>query len=155
LLDERVGGGRSDAAHVVGVPGDLDVACKHRRDVESVSEGRKKSLQPQTDVQGSILRPNLSERPEQGDQIGRIFAQWVVVFFGQLLKIYKNSPQFWSTFYQSKDDLFIFTEKMVWAIFTSSSGHPGPDATWVFRRSIKEEEESFVFTHFMLSGVQP
>jgi hypothetical protein len=46
-----------------------------------------------------------------------MFAQWAVVYFGQLLKIYRNSPQFLATFYQSKDVVFIFTHKMVWATF--------------------------------------
>jgi hypothetical protein len=28
----------------------------------------------------------------QGDQIGRIFAHWVIVYFGQLLKVTKVDP---------------------------------------------------------------
>jgi hypothetical protein len=33
----------------------------------------------------------------QGDKIGRIFAYWVIVYFGSVLKITK-SPHFWATF---------------------------------------------------------
>jgi hypothetical protein len=34
----------------------------------------------------------------QCDQIGRIFAQWAIVYFGQLLKKHKSSPNFCATF---------------------------------------------------------
>jgi hypothetical protein len=34
---------------------------------------------------------------EQGDQIGRIFAQWVIVYFGQFYKDYRSNPNFWAT----------------------------------------------------------
>jgi hypothetical protein len=34
---------------------------------------------------------------DQGDQIGRIFAQWVDVYFGQLLQNYRSIPQIWAT----------------------------------------------------------
>jgi hypothetical protein len=34
----------------------------------------------------------------QGDQIGRIFAPWVIVYFGQFFENYRSSPHFWSTF---------------------------------------------------------
>jgi hypothetical protein len=33
--------------------------------------------------------------PEQGDQIERIFAQGVIVCFGQLHENYISSPHFW------------------------------------------------------------
>jgi hypothetical protein len=32
-----------------------------------------------------------SMRPKQGDQIGRIFACWVVVYLGQFREIYRSS----------------------------------------------------------------
>jgi hypothetical protein len=34
---------------------------------------------------------------DQGDQIGRIFAQRLIVFFGQILKNNRNRPHFWAT----------------------------------------------------------
>jgi hypothetical protein len=57
----------------------------------------------------------------QGDQIGRILAQWAVAYFWKFLKIYRNSPQFLATFYQSIDDVIYFHEKMVWATFWAIS----------------------------------
>jgi hypothetical protein len=41
----------------------------------------------------------------QGDQIGR-FAQSTIVYFGQYLKKYRNSPQFCASLYQSIGDVF-------------------------------------------------
>jgi hypothetical protein len=38
----------------------------------------------------------------QGDQIGRIFAQWVIVYFGQFLENYRSSPNFGVTFSPGK-----------------------------------------------------
>jgi hypothetical protein len=37
----------------------------------------------------------------QGDQIGRIFAFWAIVFFGVLYEKYKCSPNFCATFFSS------------------------------------------------------
>jgi hypothetical protein len=34
----------------------------------------------------------------QGDQIGRIFAQWAIIYYGQFLENYRCSPHFWVTF---------------------------------------------------------
>jgi hypothetical protein len=34
----------------------------------------------------------------QGDHIGRIFAYWVIVYFGQWFKNYRGSANFWVTF---------------------------------------------------------
>jgi hypothetical protein len=34
----------------------------------------------------------------RGVQIGRIFAIWASVFFGQLFEKYKSRPNFWATF---------------------------------------------------------
>jgi hypothetical protein len=66
---------------------------------------------------------------KQGDQIGlRIFGQWAVAYFLQFIKIYRNSPQFWASFYESVDDVLIFTKNCLGHIlgdfFTSSSGRP-------------------------------
>jgi hypothetical protein len=34
---------------------------------------------------------------EQGDHIGRFFACWSIVYFGQRLENYRRSAQFWAT----------------------------------------------------------
>jgi hypothetical protein len=33
------------------------------------------------------------------DQIGRIFAQWVIVYFAQLLENYRSIQHFWAPFF--------------------------------------------------------
>jgi hypothetical protein len=38
---------------------------------------------------------------EQGDQIGRIFAFWVIVFFGQLFENFQSSANFRAFFHGS------------------------------------------------------
>jgi hypothetical protein len=63
----------------------------------------------------------------QGDQIGRIFALWAIVCFGQFLKNNSNSPQFWATFFQSIDYVVILTKNglgctLLGDFFTISSG---------------------------------
>jgi hypothetical protein len=47
---------------------------------------------------------------KQGDQNGRIFAQWAIVLLWAVLKKYMNSPQFWATFIQSIDYVLILTK---------------------------------------------
>jgi hypothetical protein len=49
--------------------------------------------------------------PKQGDQIGRNFAQWAIVYFGELYKNYRSSPKFSATFFQSIDNVQIKTDK--------------------------------------------
>jgi hypothetical protein len=39
-----------------------------------------------------------SANANQGDQIGRVFAHWVIVYFGQWFGIDKSSARFWATF---------------------------------------------------------
>jgi hypothetical protein len=39
---------------------------------------------------------------QQGDQIGRIFANWVIAYFGQFDEIYANSPTLLATFFHGK-----------------------------------------------------
>jgi hypothetical protein len=36
--------------------------------------------------------------PSQGDQIGRIFALWTIIYFGHFLS-YRSSPHFWATLF--------------------------------------------------------
>jgi hypothetical protein len=38
-------------------------------------------------------------KASQGDQIGRIFAHWAIVFFGQLNENYRSSANSWATFF--------------------------------------------------------
>jgi hypothetical protein len=35
----------------------------------------------------------------QGDQIGRIFVHWAMVYFGQFLENYRSTPNFWATIF--------------------------------------------------------
>jgi hypothetical protein len=37
---------------------------------------------------------------EQGDQIGRIFAQWVIVYFGKLLENCRSISNIWATLFR-------------------------------------------------------
>jgi hypothetical protein len=39
---------------------------------------------------------------DQGDQIGRIFAYWVLVYFGQFYAKIPQQSNFWSTFFRAK-----------------------------------------------------
>jgi hypothetical protein len=46
----------------------------------------------------------------QGDQIGRFFAAWVIVFFGQFFVNYRLSPNFWGYFFHGKNCALILTK---------------------------------------------
>jgi hypothetical protein len=54
-----------------------------------------------------ILPPKISQyaknvldaATQQGDQIGLIFARWVIVYFGQWFENYRSSAHFWATFF--------------------------------------------------------
>jgi hypothetical protein len=47
------------------------------------------------------LYPPSHGRPrKQGGQIGRIFAYWAIVFFGQLFENYRSSANSWATFFR-------------------------------------------------------
>jgi hypothetical protein len=50
----------------------------------------------------------------QGDQIGRIFASWAIVCFGQFFENYKNSPNLGATSPHGKSPILILT-KYIWA----------------------------------------
>jgi hypothetical protein len=55
---------------------------------------------------GAIFAQKCSNLPQhQGDQIGRIFAFWVIVYFGHFKK-YTISPNFWATIFHSKKYIF-------------------------------------------------
>jgi hypothetical protein len=72
---------------------------------------------------GLIL--NYVGRCHQGDQIGRIFTQWVIVYFGQFLVNYKNSPDLCATFPLSIDNVLILTKIVLgftlWTIFLQTN----------------------------------
>jgi hypothetical protein len=55
----------------------------------------------------------------QGDQIGRIFANWVSVFFGQLGKIKGKIPKFGAAFFHDNRFILILTKKFC-AIFSQT-----------------------------------
>jgi hypothetical protein len=67
---------------------------------------------------------------EQGDQIGRIFARWVIAYLGQFFSEIKEVAQFLDYSLHSEDYLPINFDKP-WAglhfgpFFTNSSGHSG------------------------------
>jgi hypothetical protein len=68
--------------------------------------------------------------PRQGDQIGRIFVYWVIVYFGWFFLITEVAYIFLVLLSHGKLDEIILT-KMGWAalwanFFTNSSGHPDP-----------------------------
>jgi hypothetical protein len=76
---------------------------------------------------------NSSDNYSQGDQIGRIFAQRAIVYYGQVFDNNIISPYFCALFLMSIDYvLLIFTKNgfdYVWAIF--SFGHPDYSATMI------------------------
>jgi hypothetical protein len=55
-----------------------------------------------TQEEAKTRAPNKVDR-NQGDQIGRIFAQWANVYFGQYFEKHKSDPNFWATF--SEDEV--------------------------------------------------
>jgi hypothetical protein len=46
----------------------------------------------------------------QGDQIGGIFTQWMIVYFRQFSENYGNSPHFWATHELFSTVIIIFTK---------------------------------------------
>jgi hypothetical protein len=78
------------------------------------------------------------EGQNQGDQIGRIFAYWVPVYFGWLSENYWSSANLLTTFYQSFSDVFVLTKTGLCYVhfghfFTNSSGHPGQNGRNFYR----------------------
>jgi hypothetical protein len=72
----------------------------------------------------------------QGDQIGRIFAYWVIVYFRQFYENYRNGSNLLDTFVHGKSYIhkcilkytYLLTKNVLGYIlgdfFTNSSGHP-------------------------------
>jgi hypothetical protein len=65
---------------------------------------------------------------QQGDQIGRVFAPWAIVYFGEFLENHRSSQKLRATFFQCKNNVSILTKKSVGLhfghFFTKSPGHP-------------------------------
>jgi hypothetical protein len=70
-------------------------------------------------------------RGDQGDQIGRIFAYWTIVFFDQFIENYTSSANSWAAFFHSTSYVLILSKNWLGCIlgdfFTNSSGHTGGD----------------------------
>jgi hypothetical protein len=52
----------------------------------------------------------------QGDQIGRIFAYWSIIYFGLYFETYRCNANFWTTFFYGTSYVLILTN-IVWATF--------------------------------------
>jgi hypothetical protein len=73
----------------------------------------------------------LEPPPHQGDQIGRIFAFWVIAHFWYLILNNRSSQNNLATFSHGKSYVLIQILKTGWAaflgdFFTGASGHPVP-----------------------------
>jgi hypothetical protein len=51
--------------------------------------------------------------PDQGDQIGRIFAYWAIVYFEQFIKLHRRSPDIWTAYFHEKSYVLILPKKWV------------------------------------------
>jgi hypothetical protein len=62
-----------------------------------------------------------------GDQIGRIFTYWAIVYFGQFFR--DEAEMFWLLFFHGKSCVLKLTPNGLGSIlgdfFTNSFGHPG------------------------------
>jgi hypothetical protein len=67
---------------------------------------------------------------DQGDHIGRIFAYWAFVYFGQFF-YYRTSPNICATLFHGESYELILTKNrsgyFLADLFTNSSGHPDGD----------------------------
>jgi hypothetical protein len=54
---------------------------------------------------------------EQGDQIGRIFTYWSVVFFRQFIENYRSNSNSKAAFFLNTSCVLIFYKKWVWLRF--------------------------------------
>jgi fructosamine-3-kinase len=60
---------------------------------------------------------DVSRSCKQGDQIGRIFDTWVVVYFGQFLGKLHKKRELFADFFHSMYKIGIFRQNMGWATF--------------------------------------
>jgi hypothetical protein len=70
------------------------------------------------------MPPSRELTPNQGDQIGRIFAYWTIVYFGQLLKMTEVSLFLGLLLNSGKRHVALILTKMglaaLWAIFSQT-----------------------------------
>jgi hypothetical protein len=68
---------------------------------------------------------------DQGDQIGRIFACWATVYFGQCFENYRSGAKMWTTFFHGTSYVLILGENGLGLIlgdfFTNTPGHHATD----------------------------
>jgi hypothetical protein len=62
-----------------------------------------------------VHRTNVARH--QGDQIGRIFAQWTIVYYEQSLENYRSIPHIWATFIRWLSLVINLDKKSVWLHF--------------------------------------
>jgi hypothetical protein len=93
--------------------------------------------------------------PDQGDQIGRIFVCWAIVYGGRHFKISTTIKNFWAVFITKSYVVLILTKNVLGdtlgVFFTSSSGHPGPGVTRLAiagSRSAQDQKKNFYWKIF-------
>jgi hypothetical protein len=73
--------------------------------------------------------------PRQGDQIGRIFANWAIVFIWAVFVITELAQIFWLLFTTKVVNVILFTNNelgyILGGFFANSSGHSGPRARFI------------------------
>jgi hypothetical protein len=67
-----------------------------------------KSLRNETRDEKHFLDTFFSDTCKQGDQVGRIFAYWVVVFLVKCFENYRCSTNFWATFFHGSSSVLYF-----------------------------------------------
>jgi hypothetical protein len=105
--------------------------------------------------------PGLEHVLLQGDQIGRIFAYWVIDCFGQFFENYRSSPKFLATIFHGKNKVSILIKTgwaSLWAIFYKLIWSPCSVVAFVWHFSKHAEPFSVRFElhsgRFMTSAFQ-
>jgi hypothetical protein len=87
----------------------------------------------------SNVRLFLKLTAHQGDQIGRIFARWAILYFGQLFETCLICPNFCATIFHGKSNaLFSANNQLghnLGDFFTNSSGHPAVQCQYLRSRN--------------------
>jgi hypothetical protein len=77
---------------------------------------------------------------KQGDRIGRIFARWMIVYFGRFFENGRSSAHFGVLFSTVKVAIF----------FTNSSCHPGcKQCDQIWRDFSVQKYPTYIFVHFV------
>jgi hypothetical protein len=72
-------------------------------------------------ISGQWGRSLKYQRQNQGDRIGWIFARWSVVYYRQLIEIYRKSPKnIWANFFTDKRRV-LFWQRIYWATLWATS----------------------------------